>query len=138
MSNVGKVKNVLKGIVDGIPLEDLESKSIYELQAMLRVIRKSAKLAYKDCKRIEWNERNGIKVEHVEETASEPIILPIAGEEIVAVEKMTIELQPWFSTKKGFPTKIEASVLSKSDRAIRTKEYGWIPKSQIVPEQKVS
>lgn len=136
MSNVGKVKNVLKGIVDGIPLDDLESKSVYELQAMLRVIRKSAKLAYKECKRIEWNEKNAVSVEEGQ-TDSTQVATPIEGE-VVAVEKEILELKPWFSQKKSLPAQIEVSVLEKSEKAVRTKEHGWIPKSTIVSEKKVS
>jgi hypothetical protein len=147
MSNYQKVGVLMKGISDGIPA-NLEGRTIYELQDMLRSIKAVTKKFYKECKRLDRQEAREAKPAPVE---NEPIILmPAYVTETIVTDivatKMEEEpqgrdvafvLKGWFAIKKGFPSELKTKVLTESDKAYQT-PLGWIPKSQVVSKQEVA
>lgn len=155
MSSAKKAMTVLKGITDGIPL-DFEGKTIFELQDMLKMIRKTAKTAYKDVKRLDRLETkyggkkpefdevilmgNGdTEPDNVEKTAAETE--PVQGT-VMAItatddKVWNFKVTAFFAKKLNGMEVVTSKILAQSEKAYKT-TAGWIPKSQILEQKEVA
>jgi hypothetical protein len=134
MSSIQReVGETLRDIYLEIP-ENLDHLSIEEMKLMFRGIKSDSKEKYAEyAYHMGWADSEEEAIQNL----TTKVIDRSKNEERVPISHSLFIVSKWFSQKRNIAEHFDAFVLEESEKAYLTREYDWIPKSQIESKQDI-